>query len=70
MQVLEQVESSKAFYEVYDGAIYMFQGRPYMCSHLDLVSKVALVHPTSVKYFTKIRDYTDIYVTGKHQPWL
>ena len=27
LQVLEEIEESKAFWEVYDGAVYMFQVR-------------------------------------------
>lgn len=27
-EVIEEIEESKAFYEVYDGAVYMFQVRP------------------------------------------
>jgi hypothetical protein len=30
-RVYKQVELSAAFYEVYDGAVYLFQGRPYLC---------------------------------------
>ena len=29
--VLEEIEESKAFYEVYDGAVYMYQVRPENC---------------------------------------
>jgi hypothetical protein len=32
---------------------------------LDLSSRVAIVRPVDVKYYTKVRDYTDIHVTGE-----
>ncbi|KAL6748120.1 hypothetical protein V8C86DRAFT_2443312, partial [Haematococcus lacustris] len=52
-QVLERVELNAAFYQVYDGAIYLFQGRPYLCKTLDLAARVAVVRPVDVKYYTK-----------------
>ncbi|GLI69803.1 hypothetical protein VaNZ11_014504 [Volvox africanus] len=63
---LEEIEANMAFYEVYDGAVYMFQGRPYLCRQLNLSERVAIVRPADVKYYTKVKDYTDVYVTGGH----
>lgn len=40
------------------------QGRPYLCSSLDLHSRVAKVRAADVKYYTKLRDFTDVHVTG------
>ena len=40
------------------------QGRTYLCKKLDLSSKVAVVRPADLKYYTKTRDFTDIYVIG------
>ncbi|KAL3131865.1 hypothetical protein ABBQ38_007575 [Trebouxia sp. C0009 RCD-2024] len=62
--VIEEIEESKAFYEVYDGAVYMFQGRTYLCKKLDLGSKVAMVRAADLKYYTKTRDFTDVHVVG------
>ncbi len=59
-----QVEASMAFFQVYDGAVYLHQGRPFLCIKLDLSSKVALVRPADVKYYTKINHFKDVYVTG------
>ncbi|KAL0027014.1 hypothetical protein WJX79_008750 [Trebouxia sp. C0005] len=64
--VIEEIEESKAFYEVYDGAVYMFQGRTYLCKKLDLGSKVAMVRAADLKYYTKTRDFTDVHVVGGH----
>jgi DEAD/DEAH box helicase domain-containing protein len=61
---IEQIEQCKAFWEVYDGAIYMFQGRPVLCRKLDLVSRVAEVVPCHAKYYTTTIDALDIQVTG------
>ena len=40
------------------------QGRSYLCKRLDLASKVAIVRPVDLKYYTKVRDFTDVHVTG------
>ena len=62
---LEQVEENKAFYQVYDGGTYFFQGRTYLCVKLDLDSKVALVRPASnIKYYTRPVDFTAVQVIG------
>lgn len=41
------------------------QGRPFLCRRLDLGSRTALVRQADVKYYTRMRDYTDVHVTGK-----
>ena len=66
-QIIEEIEQSKAFYEVYDGAVYLYNGKPYLCKKLDLTSRVAVVRLASVKYYTQIRDYTDVHVVGGSQ---
>ncbi|KAJ9567387.1 hypothetical protein OSB04_003353 [Centaurea solstitialis] len=63
-QVLEEIEESKAFFQVYDGAVYMQQGKTYLVKNLDLSTKVALCQEADLKYYTKTRDYTDIEVVG------
>ena len=40
------------------------QGRTYLCKKLDLESKVAIVRPADLKYYTKVRDFCDVHVTG------
>lgn len=62
--LLEEVEESKAFYQVYDGAVYMFQGRAHLCKHLDLDARVAIVRPADVKYYTRTVDFTRVTVVG------
>ena len=66
-QVIEEVEACKAFYQVYVGAVYMYQGQAHLVSKLDLTTQVATVHPAAVKYYTQIRDYTDVHVVGGSQ---
>lgn len=63
-EVIEEIEESKAFFEVYEGAVYMHQGRTYLVKSLDLSAKIALCQKADLKYYTKTRDFTDIHVTG------
>ncbi|KAL1541704.1 hypothetical protein AAHA92_25893 [Salvia divinorum] len=63
-EVLEEIEESKAFFQVYEGAVYMNQGKTYLVKQLDLSSKIAWCLLADVKYYTKTRDYTDIHVIG------
>lgn len=63
-RLLEEIEESKAFFQVYEGAIYMHQGVNYLVEELDLASRKAFCRRADVKYYTKTRDYTDINVLG------
>ncbi|KAJ0890100.1 putative DNA helicase [Helianthus annuus] len=65
-KLLEEVEESKAFFQVYDGAVYMQQGKTYLVKNLDLSTKIALCQEADLKYYTKTRDYTDIEVVNGH----
>ncbi|KAL5993779.1 hypothetical protein ACLOJK_038136 [Asimina triloba] len=62
--VIEEIEERKAFFQVYEGAVYMNQGKTYLVKVLDLSSKIAYCLEADLKYFTKTRDYTDIHVVG------
>ncbi|KAL0441992.1 UNVERIFIED_CONTAM: ATP-dependent helicase hrq1 [Sesamum radiatum] len=48
-------------HEVYEGAVYMNQGKTYLVKHLDLSSKIAWCQQADVNYYTKTRDSTDIH---------
>ncbi|TVU38010.1 hypothetical protein EJB05_11357 [Eragrostis curvula] len=63
-RLLEEIEESKAFFQVYDGAVYMHQGVNYLVEELDLSSRTAFCRKADLKYYTKTRDYTDINVLG------
>ncbi|EXB89115.1 hypothetical protein L484_016676 [Morus notabilis] len=49
---------------VYEGAVYMRQGKTYLVNSLDLSNKIALCKVADLKYYTKSRDCTDIEVVG------
>lgn len=63
-EVLEEIEESRAFFQVYEGAVYMNQGKTYLVKELDLSNKTAFCQKADLKYYTKTRDYTDIDVVG------
>ncbi|KAK8710764.1 hypothetical protein V6N13_146074 [Hibiscus sabdariffa] len=63
-ETLEEIEESRAFFQVYDGAVYMHQGRTYLVKDLDLSKKIAYCERAVVDYYTKTRDYTDIHIVG------
>lgn len=50
--------------QVYEGAVYMCQGKTYLVEKLDLSTKTAFCKEADLKYYTKTRDYTDIDVIG------
>ncbi|TYJ98237.1 putative ATP-dependent helicase YprA isoform X1 [Cucumis melo var. makuwa] len=73
-EVLEEIEESKAFFQVfgyvvqvYEGAVYMHQGRTYLVKSLNLSTMLAFCEEADLKYYTKTRDYTDIHVIGAEQ---
>ncbi|GAV77746.1 DEAD domain-containing protein/Helicase_C domain-containing protein/DUF1998 domain-containing protein [Cephalotus follicularis] len=63
-EVLEEIEESRAFFQVYEGAVYLHQGDTYLVKDLNISSKIALCQKADLKYYTKTRDYTDIHVIG------
>ncbi|KAJ7298096.1 hypothetical protein O6H91_Y016800 [Diphasiastrum complanatum] len=63
-ETIEEVEASKAFFQVYEGAVYIHQGKTYLVKTLDIAAKVASCIQADVKYYTKTRDFTDIHVLG------
>ncbi|PQQ02746.1 putative ATP-dependent helicase YprA [Prunus yedoensis var. nudiflora] len=63
-EILEEIEESRAFFQVYEGAVYMNQGKTYLVTSLDLSRKIALCYVADLKYYTKCRDSTDIHVIG------
>ncbi|XP_055826142.1 uncharacterized protein LOC129894460 isoform X2 [Solanum dulcamara] len=63
-ELLEEIEESKTFFQVYEGANYMNQGKTYLVKELDVANRIAWCQRADLKYYTKTRDYTDVQVTG------
>ena len=58
--VLEETEWSRALFEVYEGAVFMHQGRSFLVNEVDHTSKIAKVSEANVDWSTKQRDFTDV----------
>jgi DEAD/DEAH box helicase domain-containing protein len=58
--VLEEVEPSRAFFTIYDGGIFLHQGRTYLVQEFSPDRRIAKVHLVNVDWTTQQRDYTDI----------
>jgi len=58
--VLEEVEPSRAFFTLYDGGIFLHQGRTYMVREFSPERKIARVKLVKVDWTTQQRDYTDV----------
>ncbi|XP_062116783.1 uncharacterized protein LOC133830748 isoform X3 [Humulus lupulus] len=63
-ETLEEIEESKAFFQVYEGGVYLRQGKSYLVRQLNLSSKIALCEEADLNYYTKPRDCTDIEVVA------
>ena len=63
-EVIEEIEECKAFFTIYEGAVYMHQGRTYLVKNLDLTSKTASCVQADLKYWTAVTDMTSVEVLG------
>ena len=63
-KVISSIEASKAFFEVYEGAVYTHQGRTLLCQKLDMERRRAFVRQADVKYFTRVKHETVCFVPG------
>ncbi|EMC93299.1 hypothetical protein BAUCODRAFT_150648 [Baudoinia panamericana UAMH 10762] len=59
-EVLEELEASRAFFTIYEGGIFLHQGRTYLVKHMDTDNMIAKVEYVKVEWTTQQRDYTDI----------
>jgi len=66
-KVMDTIPYSRAFFEVYPGAIYMHQGRSFLIHSLDLTLYKAIALPTNARYFTAPRDVTQVHVLDRFE---
>lgn len=59
-KVIETVEFERVGFTLYDGAIFVHQGKAFIVIHLDPDFVYAKVQRTHVKWVTRQRDYTDV----------
>lgn len=58
--VMEEIEVSRAGFEIYEGAIFIHQGRTYLVEECHIDKRYAKVHLVRVNWTTTQRDYTDV----------
>lgn len=58
--VLEEIEWSRAVFEVYEGALFLHQGRSYLVKEISHDSRIARLEEANVDWTTRVRDYTDV----------
>lgn len=58
--VLEELEASRAFFTIYDGAIFLHQGETYLVRDFNPEKQMARVEKVKVDWTTTQRDYTDV----------
>jgi len=64
-RVIDSIGYSRAFFEVYPGAVILVQGRQFMVVKLDLESHVAHTRPVKVEWATASRNHTDVNVVKR-----
>ncbi|KAJ3024543.1 UNVERIFIED_CONTAM: hypothetical protein HDU68_008026 [Siphonaria sp. JEL0065] len=57
---IEFVEYAKAFFLLYDGAIFMHRGQSFFILDVDHAKRISRARITNVPYITKIRDYKQV----------
>lgn len=65
--VLGKVEYSRAFYELFEGAIYLHQGKQYLVTVLNIVGLFAYCRPVNVGYYTAASDHMNVEITKQLQ---
>ncbi|CAI5950353.1 unnamed protein product [Closterium sp. NIES-64] len=63
-RVPEEIEESKAFSALYEGAEYLQQGRTFLVTSLDLEKREARCVRADVRYYTKTIDMVTVTIKG------
>ncbi|KAI8320566.1 P-loop containing nucleoside triphosphate hydrolase protein, partial [Martensiomyces pterosporus] len=58
--LLEEIDSMRALFTLYEGGIFLHRGRTYEIDKVDPESRVGLVKYANVSWFTEQRDYSDV----------
>ncbi|KAJ3194664.1 hypothetical protein HDU67_004641, partial [Dinochytrium kinnereticum] len=57
---IEDVEAERAPFTLYEGSIFIHQGRSYHVFDVNIERRYAKVRPAQVDYMTVVRDFTDL----------
>ena len=63
--VLETMEYSMAMLKLYEGAVYMHEGRTFVVQQCDTTKHFAKVQRNDVSYYTEPRDHTRVTILGR-----
>ncbi|KAL1746966.1 P-loop containing nucleoside triphosphate hydrolase protein [Schizophyllum fasciatum] len=59
-KTLEEVEISRALFEIYEGAVFIHQGMPFIVNEISHDDRIARLIRADVNWVTSPRDYTDV----------
>lgn len=59
--VLEETEWSRAVFSVYEGAVFLHQGKTFLVQSVDHASKLAKIVESNVDWSTRQRDFTYVF---------
>ncbi|KAI7901494.1 P-loop containing nucleoside triphosphate hydrolase protein [Cokeromyces recurvatus] len=62
--VLEEVELHRVGFELYEGAVFIHQGRTYVVEECNIDKRYSKIHLARVNWTTSQRDYTDVDATS------
>ncbi|KAA1474847.1 DEAD H helicase [Dentipellis sp. KUC8613] len=66
-QILEEIEVSRALFELYEGAIFIHQGVPFLVKEISHDNMTAKVIRTDANWITSPRDFTDVDAVETHR---
>lgn len=66
-RVMEEVETDRAIFEAFEGAVFMHQGRSYVCNEISHDTRIARMIQSDVTYHTRPRDHTDTDAVETHR---
>lgn len=66
-RVMEEVEISRAIFEAFEGAVFMHQGRSYICQEISHDARVVKMVQSDVNFHTRPRDHTDTDAVETHR---
>ncbi|GAA98907.1 uncharacterized protein L969DRAFT_76721 [Mixia osmundae IAM 14324] len=59
-KILEEIEWSRAVFEVFEGALFIHQGKTFITLEVNHTTRIAKLVQAQVDWMTKQRDYTDV----------
>ncbi|KAI9262495.1 P-loop containing nucleoside triphosphate hydrolase protein [Helicostylum pulchrum] len=65
--IMEEIEAHRAPFEIYQGAIFIHQGRPYLVQECNIDKRYAKVQLTNVDWTTVQRNYTNVDILSTDQ---